>query len=189
MDNIIYGPPKCPKCGVYGYNHKCPFDPKSIEELKEWGKTIAERLIKEPSMPDIDLSRWSAERVMGWEHHLNCTSEAGGFYYRSSGEQPIMINEEAWTPLTDWNQLKLVIEKMGELGFMLHFIGGAQGKYEAQFVPIWFIGVGAYPPLTADINLPTAVLQAARRHLGLYATPPPRIPKTPQGHAPQEKEG
>jgi len=102
-------------------------------------------------MTDIDLNRWSAEKVMGWTigyvYGLPCYQD---FYIKFD------IND--WHPLTNYNQLFMVVEKMRELGwhFSLHYDEFGIG---CVFYP--HPHDGKVRRINRSNDLPTAVLRAA----------------------------
>ena len=108
----------------------------------------------------VDLNRWSAEVVMGWkpQPYFDHEESIGTIY---------IPNEKCknWTPLTDWNQLKLVIEKMQELEWYFA-IGDEYNSVVAPFYYACFINL-ALNKRTENYgsDLPTAVLQSARMAL------------------------
>jgi hypothetical protein len=60
------GPPQCPKCGVYEYNHKCPFD---IETSK-----LSDANVKK--IRDL-IKRMSGKRILS-KLKINFKQEYGG---------------------------------------------------------------------------------------------------------------
>ena len=119
----------------------------------------------------VDLNRWSAENVMGWVWTLISDDDLEQIYWwidpkTDESALPIYQDDEynfqqsLWTPLTDWNQLKLVIEKMRELGWFIILSGNYDGFKVFYIKPVpmkEFIKGKA----VTNMDLPTAVLQAA----------------------------
>lgn len=114
-------------------------------------------------MPDIDLNRWSAESLMGWY-------DKGNFWAAPNPDKPdneynreyfglYKYSKKDWTPLTDCNQLFMVVEKMRELGFYLKMkYNPLSNKWAASF---WVRAKGKVSSGWAD-DLNTAILLAAR---------------------------
>ena len=142
------------------------------------------------SVLSIDYNRWSAEVVMEWEYipekttayieRCECGDEItkyhrNGPYYKTSGKEIMpFCPVDKWHPLTDWNQLKMVIKEMREMGYSLYISIPLKG----WGIPYWGTDevVADFQiqankdeqPRSfeaADIDLPTAVLQAAHEAL------------------------
>ena len=122
---------------------------------------------------DIDLNRWSAENVMGWEKHetfyatwIDKQTEKFPVELSSefvfTGEDRAEYKQEDWHPLTDWNQLKLVIEKMRELGWHFSLYSDKLG-IGCVFYPYPYDGKERR--INRSNDLPTTVLQAAKEAL------------------------
>lgn len=126
-------------------------------------------------MTQIDLNHWSAEKVMGWEiyDHIKTYRVYGDKVQviptYSNGEN-FDILVENWHPLTNWNQLKLVIEKMRELGWYINI----EGYRKEDGYVVNFNTKDIYPgPQSSHKDLPTAVLMAAREAIE---------PESPEAH-------
>jgi len=105
----------------------------------------------------VDLNRWSAEVVMGWvEVYFN-----GRMWWAAKDTFDYIMFQDLWTPLTDKNQLFMVVEKMRELEW--YFAIG--DEYNSVVAPLYyacFINL-ALNKRTENYgsDLPTAVLQSA----------------------------
>ena len=105
----------------------------------------------------VDLNKWSAEVVMGWKHFTH------GIYYGPDGRH------QDWTPLTDKNQLFMVVEKMRELGYQVCIENSVD--YNLYHIVFYIPEAGILSDDVTlqgdgdDLDLPTAVLRAARQAL------------------------